>query len=505
MISILKHDVRKHIGAPLLLLAVIYILFCIMERQGGSESYELFVLRILSDHYLITYGVTPVFLLSIFQKLEEDTPLLIVRFRTFARYFYTKWLSISIYAILFVLVQIITVIIMGIGLPFGNEYPVNSLVENELFNYFEAAFSTPLLAVISCSLYMIIGLSFIGVSILTIFHFFNRRVVLITVLLAYLIMFISLKIPALGTLPFITMNRYIILHHNLVMKSGILWSIIGMIVLALVQIACIRFVWYRKFSLSWNVTGKGLFLYYARALWTGKNILLLCAIIGTLTIWKAMKGMEESMQDYLLRFFYGMETGNFHLLIFLEQLIYYGMPLYLFALFIETWNSDDNLPIFIRTKKKKKWLFAIVSNGFIFQVIYIILTFSFLFIFGLLTNKTWMAQSNQISENIQMSIWPIFICLKILEFSVLFLIFFLLFIRIKNVTAAYLIVMAMHAINLIPNGLLSYNPAGLATIARLDLHDGTTGIPLNIAFMILTIGFILLLSLIGGSYKRIFN
>ncbi|KMY41500.1 hypothetical protein [Peribacillus loiseleuriae] len=505
MISILKHDVRKHIGAPLLLLAVIYILFCIVERQGSPESYELFVLRILSDHYLIIYGVTPVFLLSIFRKLEEDTPLLIVRFRTFARYFYTKWLAISIYAILFVLLQIITVLILGIGLPVGNEYPVNSLVENELFNYFEAAFSTPLLAVISSSLYMMIGLSFVGVSILTIFHFFNRRVVLITVLPAYLIMVIGLKIPALGTLPFITMNRYIILHHNLVIGNGILWSVTGMIVLVFVQIICIRFAWYRKFSLSWNVTGKGLFFYYARALWTGKIILLLCGIIGTLTIWKAMNGMEESMQDYILRFFYGLETGNFHLLTFLEQLIYYGTPLYLFALFIETWCSDDNLPVFIRIRQKKKWLIAIVSNGLIFHIIYIGLSFTLLFICGLLTKKTWIAHTIQISENIQMSIWPIFICLKVMELSVLFFTFFLLYIWLKNVTAAYLIVIAAHALILVLTVLFSYNPAGLVTIANLQIFEGSTGVPLNKAFTVLMLGSILLLGSISRSYKRFFN
>ncbi|WP_332699096.1 hypothetical protein [Halalkalibacter lacteus] len=504
MISILKQDVRKYIGAPLLLLAVILILFSIVERQGTFDNYEVFVLRMLTEHYLLIYCMTPIFLLSIFRNLEEDTPFLLIRCRNFTSYFYTKWLAISIYAILFVLLQIIIVVIMGIGLPQGNVYPLNSSSENELFYYFEAVLSTPLLATISSSVYMMVGLATVGVSILTIFHFFDRRVVTVMVLLAYGIMAISIKIPTIGSLPFITLNRYIILHHNFAMENGVLWSVTGMIVLVYVQIICIRFTWSRKLSLSWKVTGKGLFYYYAQALWTRKIILLLCVIVGILTIWKAMNGMEESLQDYILRFFYGQEIGNFHLLTFLEQLIYYGTPLYLFALFIETWCSDDNLPVFMRIKQKKKWLFAIVLNGLIFHIIYIILTFAFLFIFYYLSNKTWIAHTIQISENIQMSIWPIFICLKILEFSALFFMFFLLFIWLKNVTASYLIVMAMHALNIVPNMLLSYNPAGLATIARLEILEGSTGIPLSGAFTVLILGFSLLLIFISRSYKRFF-
>jgi hypothetical protein len=504
MVSILKHDIRKYIGSPLLLLASIYIMFSIVERQGASENFEVFVLRMLTEHYLIIYCMTPIFLLSIFRNLEEDTPFLLVRCRNFTRYFYTKWMATSIYAILFVLFQVIIVLIMGIGLPHGNAYPVYSSVENELFYYFEAIFSTPIMAAISTSVYMMVGLAFVGVSILTVFHFFDRRVVTVMVLLAYGIMAFSIKIPALGSVPFITLNRYVILHHNFTMENGVLWSVAGMIVLLIVQIICIRFAWYRKLSLSWNVTRKGLYFYYAQALWTRKIILLLCGIVGILTIWKTMNGTSESMQDYLLRFFYGQEIGNFHLLTFLEQLIYYGTPLYLLAMFIETWCSDDNLPVFIRIKQKKKWLIAMVSNGLIFQTIYISLTFAVLFICGILTNKAWTANTIQISESTQ-SIWPIFIFLKIMEFSVLFLTFFLLFIWIKNVTAAFLIVMASHGFNLLSIALLSYNPTGLVTIARLQILEGSTGIPLNQAFSVLILGFILLLVFISRSYKRFFN
>lgn len=505
MISILKQDVRKLTGAPLGLLAFIYILFCIVERQVTSVSYEVFVLKMLTDHYLLIYCMTPIFLLSIFRNLEEDTYFLIIRFRKFSSYFYTKWFAIVIYTILFVLLQIAIVLIMGIGLPHDNVYPLNSPTENELFYYFETIFPTPIVATISVCLYMIIGLAFVGVSILTTFHFFSRRVVTVLILLAYGIMALSIKIPVLGSLPFLTINRYIILHHNFLVKNGVLWSVTGMIVLFTIQVMLIRFTWYRNFSFAWKLRIKGLFFYYAHALWIRKNIFLVLGILGILTIWKSMAGIEESVQDYILRFFYGSEVGSFHLLSFLEQIIYYGTPLYLFAVFLENWCTDDNLQVYIRIRRKKTWLYSIISNGILFHVIYICLTFAYLFILGLLTEKSWVPHTIQISENIHYNIWTVFLCLKIMEFSVLFLIFFFLFIWMKNVTVAYLIVMLMHVLNFIPNVMFSYSPAGLVTIARLQILDGSTGIPLMQAFMVLLIAFILLLGLISRSYKRYFD
>lgn len=505
MISFLKQDVRKLIGAPLGLLAVIYILFSIVERQVTSDSYEVFVLRMLTDHYLLIYCMIPIFLLSIFRNLQEDTSFLVIRFRKFSRYFYTKWLAIVIFAIVFVLLQILIVLIMGIGLPHGNVYPINSPTENILFYYFETIFSTPMVATFSVSLYMMAGLAFVGVSILTTFHFFSRRVVILMILLSYGIMALSIKIPLLSSLPFLTINRYIILHHNFLMENGVLWSVTGMIVLMIIQVMLIRFTWYQKYSFTWKVRIKGLFIYYARALWTRKNILLICGVLGVLSIWKSTTGTEESLQDYILRFFYGLEIGSFHLISFLEQIIYYGTPLYLFAIFLENWCSSDNMHVYIRSKKKKTWLYSIISNGLIFHIIYISLTFVFLFIVGILTDKSWITHTIQISENIHYNIWPVFLCLKIMEFGVLFLVFFLLFIWTKNVTVAYLVVMTMHGLTLIPTLLFSYNPAGLVTFAKLQVLDGSLGISLTQAFMVLMIEFILLLCLVIGSYKRYFN
>lgn len=131
--------------------------------------------------------------------------------------------------------------------------------------------------------------------------------------------------------------------------------------------------------------------------------------------------------------------------------------------------------------------------------------FAFLFILGVLTDKSWVAHTIHISEKIQCTIWPIFLCLKIIEFSVLFLLFFCLFIWLKHVTAAYLIVMSIHALNFIPSEIFSFNPASLVTIARLQIVDGSAGLSFMQAFIVLFIALFLLLGVVSRSYKRYFD
>lgn len=502
MISILKHEVRKLISFPLWFLIAIDILFLIAERQNTSDHFEIFTLRMLTEHYLLIFCMTPIFLLSIYRSLEPVSPFILIRSRQFTNYFYTKWLSILFYTLLFVLLQVLIVVITGIGLPHGNFYPTSSAFENELFYYFEATISNPLVAILLAVLYMFIGLSFVGISILTIFHFFSRKMVIFVILLAYIMMILSIKMPTFSHLSFLSMNRFIILHHNFLVDHGVLWSIIQIIGLFIVQVILIRFAWYRKFSISWRP--KGMFYYYALSLWTPQNWFILCGILGILTLWKSQVGMEESVQDYFLRFFYGFEIGDFHILTFLEQLVYYGTPLYLFAIFIQSMCSEKHFHVFIRIKKKRNWVLAVVSNGILWSILYTCLTFGFLILLSVLTNKSWTSHTIQTIESLQLFDWLMFFFLKILEFSLLFLLFFLLFICLKNVTVSYLIVMAMHAMNLLSFQIFRYNPAGIGTIARLKILEASNGIPLNHALLLLSIGVILLLSLIRGSYKRYF-
>lgn len=501
MVSVVQHNIRKQIGLPLLLYVVIYVLLALVERQTTTDYYFTFVLRMLTDHYLIIYCMTPIFLLSIFKLLEENMMLILVRCRSFSQYFYSIWLAIVAFSMMLVVIQIALSAIIAIGLPMNGSFPVPSSGREELFEFLSITYSSVFTAILGSSLYMAAGLSFVGITILTSHHFFHRKFVIGTVMLAYVLMVASVHVPAISELPIITMNRYVILHHNFVIHNGVLASVASMLVLTAVQVCAIQLFWHRKLilSLKWKISG--LFSYYAQAIWTNKANIWLSVVVIVLVIWKASNGYAQSMQDYAVIFFWGQEIGRFHLITLLEQLIYYGAPLYVLAVTLEHMSSTDQLFVYVRSKRKRNWFLAFISNGLLYQLIYVMITIILLLIMGLLFGKTW----TESAAHIELGLWASLFGAKVLELSIMFLLFFLLFIWLRNVTAAYLIVMATHAVNICSVSWLAYNPAGLVSFARLQILAESTGIPVHIATWILIGSFTFLVIINGYSYKQFFE
>ncbi|KAB8137734.1 hypothetical protein F9U64_07975 [Gracilibacillus oryzae] len=250
MISLIKREWKGYLGSPLIFLIIIFLLYSYAERQETNETYEIYLLRVLTYYHLLIFCMIPVFLLSIYRNLSDDLSYVLIRFTKFASYFYTKWLGIFMFSAFFVALQVITVCLVGIGLPIGNYFSESLPAADTLFQTFKNSFSTPLATLIYSSVYMVAGLSFVGITITTLYHFFDRRFVVILIMFVYLVMIVGLKIEAIGNLPFITMNRYIILHHNIIMPNGVLWSITGMISLTFIQSIIIQKAWH------WKETGK---------------------------------------------------------------------------------------------------------------------------------------------------------------------------------------------------------------------------------------------------------
>ncbi|KAB8137733.1 hypothetical protein F9U64_07970 [Gracilibacillus oryzae] len=249
---------------------------------------------------------------------------------------------------------------------------------------------------------------------------------------------------------------------------------------------------------------KGLFYFYSRIMWTMNNLVPAIMIILVLTFWKGI-GQGESLQDDFLRFFYGQEIGEFNLLTLLEQLIYYGTPLWLLAAFLSQWFSRNHFTILIRSEQKRKWLRALMLTGLGFQVFYVGVTFLSITFIGILTNKSWNVSALQIGECLDNNIEIIFFCLKIVEFSLLYLFLLLLYIWTENATISFLLVMSLHMLNILPLDFLIYNPAGMVTFSRLVLLNGQTEMPAIYVLSLLGSLLLLIASFIRLSLERIFR
>lgn len=498
------HQLRNYFGLPLVLLSFINILLTYYRRDDPIDGYVVFVLKGLTDHYFIIYCFMPIFLLTILRNLQEESPSVLIRFKRFSHYFFSKCLAVVIYAVIFVSIQVLIILIIGSGLPLENTYVYTSGVEGELVEVFKAKYASPTLAVFSVLIFMIIGLGFIGISIMTIFHFFQRKVVITMILFSYVVMSLSIKISFLHWLPILGINRYVILHHNFLIANGTWLVAIEMGLLFLIQVTLVRWFWFKQLTLKIQVP-KGMMFYYTRALWTTKNFIIMFLVLSSLVLYKSILSGEETTQDLFVRFFYGLEPGSVHLLTFIEHLIYSCTPLYLFSVFLEKWCSPTSFHLNSRAKKKKTILSSILLTGFLFHVVYVVLSYILLFIVGVASNKSVVGNTVLLSQGITSNDFLAFGLWKIGEFTVLFLLLFFVFLRTKNVTIAFLSILVLHVVNLLPSTIFLYNPVGFVSIARLGWRESVTTFSwLEVSlFLFIVIG--LLFVLVNYSYKRYFD
>ena len=505
MTAIFWRDVRKFFSGTFLLLIVGLLFFTLADRQSTGDSFEQFLLRILSEHYYITYFMTPVFLLSLYRNLEDPLPFLLIRSKTFPRYFFTTSSAIFMNTALFVILQLTVICLVAIGLPSQNAYPYENNAQNELFFEFANYIETPLLAAICCALVMIAGLSVIGITMQTIHHFLGKRVVVLAMIIPYLLMALGLKISFLHSLPLVTMNRYIILHHNFQSSSAWVWTLFGMLGSMAAVIFLIRYFWNYKVEIKSLWQPKGLFFYYTRTLWTTKNMVILLSVLVIILVWKEMTSLNVTIPDLFLSFFYGQQYGQFHMMSFLEQLLYNGTPLYLLAVFTESMGRQAHLTVLVRSKRKVNWLIAQLGNGLLFLTFYALITVLLIILVGLVSGQNWGGLTYPL-VNSHSDYWiSKLVLLKSAELFFHYLAFLLLYLWTKSTTTSFLLVLSTHSLILLPFESVLFFPTGLGTVARLDILEGTTGMSIVQAATILGISVLFLFLIISSSYRRFFN
>lgn len=505
MFAIFLKLVQKCFTSSLLLVGIGALLFSLAERQLSTISYEQFLLNVITDHYYLTYCITPIFLLSVFRNLEEDSPFVLIRSKTFPRYFFTKFYAMVVQSSIFVLLQVVIICIVGIGLLFYNAYPIKPDGRNEVLLEFAQHINTPLLAFIICALFMVVGLSVLGIMMQTMHHFLERGMVTMITITLYLYMTFGLMIPEIGNLPFISINHFIILHHNFIAPTRWIWTVFALIFYVAAAIILIKYFWSYTIHKKWRIELKGPFFYYMGVLWTQKNLLILFGLVLFITFWKSMNGSQETMGDFFIRFFYGQSFENFHMLSFLEQLIYNGAPLYIIAVFMEKVSKSNHLVTFIRVRHKFDWFKAILGNGLLFLMMYVIVTVIVIFLIGMGSGRVWNGLTYPIEHTLS-DHWILqLISLKLLDLIVQLLGFLCLFFLTKNVTLSFLAILATNALILLPFEEVLYFPIGLGSVARLNILEGTMGIPIVLAFWILILCIVFLYIASNAMYKRFFN
>lgn len=478
--AIIRRNLHIVGKGKLLALFLVCLVFGISGRVAAALTYEQHILSVLTDHYYLIYFMIPMYLLVCFSVIEDDTEIVVMRYRSYFRYFLSKWVSVAVLSVLFMGIQLLAILLSGIGLPLENNWILaGGATQTEMFWLLSGYFSSPISCFIITMLYMLLGLCVSGMFCMWIAHFLSRSLAPKVIMAFYIITAVSIKIPFLQELPITGFNHWIILHHNLTGGHRFLITAITTLGLVIFMLWTVKKYWHWQLT-AYSKKIKGLTQYYCREVMTKKNLLIV--IIGTsiIAIWKYIQNPNTLVADeWIVQLFAGHGTGMFHILSFIEMLIINGLPIYLLAVFIERVTSSHSIFVTIRLKTRYELLKGIMKTSLIFIAFYGLL-FTLILIIGIyVLNLQTTAQT--------IPLLLLCVGLKVLDIITQFLLMTALYCLTKQITIGFLALVGLNLLCILPGGMSAYLPLGLSSVARIYLPQTQNGISVFWAYGILII------------------
>ncbi|GIP43980.1 hypothetical protein J45TS6_24390 [Paenibacillus sp. J45TS6] len=475
MRAIFLRDIRRFLSLRLLFLMLGCTLFSLAKRRGFSQSYDSFVLSMLSDHYYITFFMVPVFLYILFTHLEMDMEYVLIRSKKFAYYFIAKAAAITMNVSIFVLLQLVVFLVVGIGLEVNSIFPSPDSQNSslEVLIMLSHYFHYPWQAAIVTTLYMIMGLSILSIFFWALHHFLEKRTFAILIITLYFLMVFAMKskITGLTRIPFIFINNYIIFMYNLTYPYGLQISLITLAMIAGVTAYVIKKHWNKR--PEWKIALRipsGITSYYGAQLFSAKNGAILLAFVIGFGLWKLLQvqTMPNSTQtDYLIYAFWGHGHGYMNMLDWIAMILINGVPIYLLAHFLENEKKDHSILLTIRLRSKWHWGAAIFGVSTLFLLMYTLLLTGGLLLLanvgGFPAGEGTLIPGLSIGMN---ELMLYLIGSKLLDLLFQFLFLFVIFLWTRHIIVAFIGILVMYALYLFPFSWTTYIPVGLSSLAQ---------------------------------------
>ncbi len=480
MNAIIRRNLHMVGKGKLLALFLCCILFGISGRVTAALTYEQHILSVLTNHYYLIYFMIPMYLFVCFFVIEDDTEIVVMRYRSYFRYFLSKWASVAVLSVLFIVIQLLAILLSGTGLPLGNKWMLSDgTTQKELFSALSVYFSSPMSCMAVTTLYMLFGLGISGMFCMWITHFLPKSWSSKVMMVFYVITSLSIKITFLQKLPITGFNYWIILHHNLTGSHRFPNTLITTLVLVIFILGTTKKNWH------WQLTRhspkmKGLTQYYYREAITPKNLLIVTAATSIIAIWKYLQNPNTvTAEEWIIRLFTGHGTGTLHLLSFLEMLITNGLPVYLLAVFIARITGSHSIFVTIRLKTRYGFLKSIMKTSLIFIAFYGLLLTLIPIIGVSVLNLQTTAQT--------IPLLLLCVSLKLLDIMMQFLLITALHCLTKQITIGFLALLGLNLLCILPERISAYLPFGLSSIARIHFSHTENGTPVIWAYGVLLI------------------
>lgn len=472
------------------------LLFGLSERVSVQSSLPLHLLAVLNDQYYFVFAVLPVFLFLCTGVMEDDSLLVLVRYGTYGRYFFHKWRALSLIAVWFWLCQIGALLISGLGLPFAGSWPGASDGQwRGVFMLLQKYFPSPWTAILCCAGQMLLGYWLIGLLALCLGHFCSRSLAVRLFMALYLFAVLWIKLPVMSRPPFVYLtglNHWVFLLHNLAYPWRLPLTTAATAALAAIMVWLVM----RRWSWRLCVSGRGrqgLAPYYRRILFTQKNVLILAGLILLVAArtWIA-GGAPEDGVDWIVRLFIGHGTGYFYPMGFLTLLAIELLPLWPLGVFCTQAAGERSVFLTVRLRRRKDLLGALLHTGLLWILLY-----------GCLLTLAAVLPPLLLNVSLDMELIAAAVGLKLLDAAFQFLLILSALCLTGQATAGFAADLLLHVLCVFP---ISWLPAGLSSLARLDLpQTGGTVPAASAAVMLAALCLALVLWLYGRGVRRLFN
>lgn len=498
MMNLLRKHLNGGVKGTLAGLFIMCLIFGLSVRTGAEQPFSQHCLTVITDHYYLLYFSLPLFLLLCFFVIEDDSEVVILRYKTYFRYFTRKWLSLAALSFFFMAAQLIAIGISGIGLPMGGGWMIaDGSTTQELFTVLSSFFVSPALCFAAASAYMFVGSCVIALIAMWIGHFVSKSRAIKIMIFLYLLSVMSMRIGLIRELPITIFNHFIILHHNLSDPYRLTITSVTSAVLVCVILWTAKKYWNRGLLITKRPT-KGITPYYCKELISRKNAIVLGVVVLLMVVWKYLQSVGSiGGEEWIIRLFAGHGTGGFQILNFIEMFLLNGTPIYLIAAFIEKETTEHSAFITIRLKKRRDILVGILISALLFVLLYGV----FLAVFPII-GLSVMGLS--IDSN-TLTLLGLSVGMKLLDIMTQALFITAIYCLTGQITIGFIGLIAANLLCIAPPSLTKYLPFGLSSLSRINLPQlGVEGIGGHNAIGILFATSLLFIGwLFTAGYKRL--
>lgn len=498
MINLLHKNIKGGVKGTLAGLFIVCLLFGLSIRTGAEHDFSQHCLAIITDHYYLLYFMIPLFLLLCFFVMEDDSEVVILRYKTYFRYFIRKWLSFMVISLVFMAVQLLAIGLSGAGLlPGGCWIIADGTTTQELFTVLSSYFASPALCFTAVSAYMFAGLCITAMISMWIGHFLSKSWAIKSMLFLYLLSVMSMRIGFIRDLPITVFNYFIILHHNLSGSYRLIITAVTSVILIFLMLWTVKKCWNHQLLLVKRKV-KGITPYYCRELISIKNVTILGAVVILMVVWKFLQSIGDiDSGEWIFKLFAGHGTGSFRMLNFIEMLLLNGTPVYLIAVFVEKMTTGHSALITIRLKKRRDILGGILTSVLLFVLLYGV----FLVVFPIIGLS---AMGYAINSG-TLTLLGLSVSIKLLDITAQILFITVIYCLTGQITIGFISLMAANLLCITSSRAAIFLPFGLSSLSRINLPQlGVEGIASPYAALILLTAVVLFIGwLHTAGYKRL--